>query len=202
MKSFQQFITESRGSTGKRLSGSGKDSDLSDREGLGHGTGMTHRTQTGKIGSERKKSELTTQLKQHKGQKKRVKAVGGGKTVEVSGYKKRKDVGKQRPRSSREQQPTGERGSAKLSPREQQKKARAERLAGKSSGKSKEELEKAATKLLTKKKEKKVDPKYKPQKASGYTAHERRKIRRAGERLVRDIKKGKEKHISHYDPKV
>ena len=52
------------------------------------------------------------------------------------------------------------------------------------------------------KKKKSVDPKYKPQKASGYTAHERRKIRRAGERLVRDIKKGKEKHISHYDPKV
>ena len=56
--------------------------------------------------------------------------------------------------------------------------------------------------VVSKKKEKKVYPKYKPQKASGYTAHERRKIRRAGERLVRDIQKKKEKPISHYDPKV
>ena len=187
MKSFQQFVSEAK--------------EVHDREGLGGGTGMTHRTQTGKIGSERKKSELTTQLKQHKGQKKRVKAVGGGKTVETGGYKKRKDAGKQRPKSSREQQPTKERGSASLSPREQQRKARAERLAGKSGGKSKEELKKAANKLLAKKK-KSVDPKYKPQKASGYTAHERRKIRRAGQRLVKDIQQGKEKPISHYNFKL
>ena len=184
MKSFQQFVSEAK--------------EIHDREGLGGGTGMTHRTQTGKIGSERKKSELTTQLKQHKGQKKRVKAVGGGKTVETGGYKKRKDAGKQRPKSSREQQPTQKRGSASLSPREQQRKARAERLAGKS---NKKDLDKAANKLLAKKKEKKVDPNYKPQKASGYTAHERRKIMRAGERLVKDIKKGKEKPASSYDPK-
>ena len=188
MKSFQQFVSEAK--------------EIHDREGLGGGTGMTHRTQTGKIGSERKKSELTTQLKQHKGQKKRVKAVGGGKTVETGGYKQRKDVGKQKPKSSREQQPTRERGSARLSLKDQQKKARAERNKANAGGKGRGDLEKAATKLLSKKKEKKVDPNYKPQKASGYTAHERRKIRRAGERLVRDIKKGKEKHISHYDPKV
>ena len=184
MKSFQQFVSEAK--------------EIHDREGLGGGTGMTHRTQTGKIGSERKKSELTTQLKQHKGQKKRVKAVGGGKTVETGGYKQRKDAGKQKPRSSREQQPTQKRGSASLSPREQQRKARAERLAGKS---NKKDLEKAATKLLSKKKKSTVDPNYKPQKASGYTAHERRKIMRAGERLVKDIRKGKEKPASSYDPK-
>ena len=185
MKSFQQFVSEAK--------------EIHDREGLGGGTGMTHRTQTGKIGSERKKSELTTQLKQHKGQKKRVKAVGGGKTVETGGYKQRKDVGKQKPKSSREQQPTQKRGSASLSPREQQRKARAERLAGKS---NKKDLEKAATKLLSKKKKSTVDPNYKPQKASGYTAHERRKITRAGRRLAKDIVKGKEKPASHYDPKV
>ncbi len=114
MKSFQQFVNEAK--------------EVHDREGLGGGTGMTHRTQTGKIGSERKKSELTTQLKQHKGQKKRVKAVGGGKTVETGGYKQRKDVGKQRPKSSREQQPEKERGSAALSPKEAQKKAYKERV--------------------------------------------------------------------------
>ena len=79
MKSFQQFVNEAK--------------EVHDREGLGGGTGMTHRTQTGKIGSERKKSELTTQLKQHKGQKKRVKAVGGGKTKPAKTYKDRKDIG-------------------------------------------------------------------------------------------------------------
>ena len=188
MKSFQQFVTEAR--------------EIHDREGLGSGTGTTHRTQTGKIGSERKKSELTTQLKQHKGQKKRVKAVGGGKTVEVGGYKQRKDVGTQRSKSSREQQPTRERGSVKLSAREQQRKARAERLAAKSGGKSKKDLEKAATKLLTKKTTKAVSPNYKAQKASGYTANERRKLQRAGDRLLRDIAKKKEKPAAHYDPEV
>ena len=188
MKSFQQFVSEAK--------------EIHDREGLGGGTGMTHRTQTGKIGSERKKSELTTQLKQHKGQKKRVKAVGGGKTVEVGGYKQRKDVGTQRSKSSREQQPTRERGSVKLSAREQQRKARQERLSRQQRTNTNKDLEKAATKLLTKKKKTTVDPNYKPQKPSGYTAHERRKIRRAGERLVRDIKNKKEKPISHYDPGI
>ena len=180
MKSFQQFITEA--------------DELKDKEGIGHGTGTTHRGGD-KIGADRKKSAS---------EKKRVKAIGGGKTAPAKDYKKRSDVGKQRPKgraSERQQQPTKERGSASLSPREQQRKARAERLAGKSGGKSKEELKKSADKLLAKKK-KSVHPDYKPQKASGYTAHERRKITRAGRRLVRDIQKGKEKHISHYDPGI
>ena len=187
MKSFQQFITEA---------------ELHDREGLGTGTGLTHRTRTGKIGSERKKSELTTQLKQHQGQKKRVKAVGGGKTVEVGGYKQRKDVGKQRKTSDRVQQPTQKRGSASLTPREQQRKARAERLAGKSGGKSKAELEKAATKLLSKKTSKKVDPNYKPRKASGLSSAERKALTKKGERTLRDITlkstgKKKESELKH-----
>ena len=191
MKSFQQFVNEAK--------------EVHDREGLGGGTGMTHRTQTGKIGSERKKSELTTQLKQHKGQKKRVKAVGGGKTVD-SVYKKRKDAGKQRPKSSREQQPTQQRGTAGVKGKEAQKKAYKERKAREKGAKTK-----TATQLLSKGNKSetdpnnpkyKPDPKYKRQKASGYTAHERRKIRRAGERLVRDIQQKKEKPISHYDPKL
>ena len=148
--------------------------------------------QGGRVGAERKKTEP---------EKRRVKAVGGGKTAPAKSYKDRKDIGTQRQRSEREQQPTRERGSAKLSPREAQKKARAERLAGKSGGKSKAELEKAATKLLSKKK-KTVSPKYKPVKATGYTAAERQKITRAGRRLVKDIKQGKEKPISQYDPGV
>ena len=173
MKSFQRFITELY------------DKDLSSATRQG-GEG-------GRIRASRKKTEP---------EKRRVKAIGGGKTVPAKDYKDRKDIGTQRKRSEREQQPTQKRGSASLSPREQQKKARAERLAAKSSGKSKKELTKAADKLLTKKTAKKVDPNYKAQKASGYTRIERQKIARAAKRLTRDMRKGVDKPASHYDPKV
>ena len=191
MKSFQQFITEA--------------DELKDKEGLGHGTGRSHRGGE-KIGADRKKQEKSLPSPHSKGDKPkaRVKAIGGGKTAPAKDYKQRKDVGSQRPKgtaTSRQQQPEKQRGSARLSLKDQQKKARAERMKANAGGKGRGDLQKAADKLLAKKK-KSVDPKYKPQKASGYTAHERRKIRRAGERLVKDIKKGKEKHISHYDPKV
>ena len=173
MKSFQRFITELY------------DKDLSSATRQG-GEG-------GRIRASRKKTEP---------EKRRVKAIGGGKTAPAKDYKDRKDIGTQRKRSEREQQPTQKRGSASLSPREQQKKARAERLAAKSSGKSKKELTKAADKLLTKKTAKKVDPNYKAQKASGYTRIERQKIARAAKRLTRDMRKGVNKPASHYDPKV
>ena len=191
MKSFQQFIAEA---------------DLKDKEGIGHGTGTTHRGGD-KIGRDRKKTAP---------EKKRSKAIGGGKTAPAKDYKKRSDVGKQRPKgrsTERQQQPTRQRGSARLSLRDQQKKARAERNKANAGGKGRGNLEKAADKLLSKKPEGHVeagrkrklvkkDPNYKPPKASGYTAHERRKISRAGERLVKDIRKGKEKSASHYNPKV
>ena len=173
MKSFQQFITEVY------------DKDLSSATRQG-GEG-------GRIRASRKKTEP---------EKRRVKAVGGGKTAPAKDYKDRKDIGTQRKRSEREQQPTQKRGSASLSPREQQKKARAERLAAKSGGKSKKELTKAADKLLTKKTAKKVDPNYKAPKASGYTRIERQKIARAAKRLTKDMRKGVDKPASHYDPKV
>ena len=180
MKTFAQFVIEAK--------------EVHDSEGLGSGVGLSHRGGS-KIGAERK---LTAP------ERKRTKAIGGGKTAPAKEYKQRKDAGEQRPKgtsSGREQQPTRERGSARLSAREQQRKAAQERRAAKSSGSTKKDLKRAADKLLTKKK-KSVDPKYKPQKASGYTAHERKKIMRAGRRLVRDIAQGKEKHISHYDPGV
>ena len=174
MKSFQQFITEA---------------DLRDKEGLGHGTGLSHRGGD-KIGADRKKTAP---------EKKRTKWVDG-KKVAVD-YKDRKDIGTQRPKSTRQQQPTQKRGSASLTPREQQRKARAERLAGKSGGKSKAELEKAATKLLSKKK-KTVDPSYKPRKASGLSPTERKALTRKGERTLRDITlkstgKEKESELKH-----
>ena len=59
--------------------------------------------QGGRVGAERKKSEP---------EKRRVKAVGGGKTAPAADYKPRKDIGTQRPKSTREQQPEKERGSA------------------------------------------------------------------------------------------
>ena len=133
-------------------------------------------------------------------EKRRVKAVGGGKTEPAKDYKPRKDIGVQGAgrgtSSKREQQPEKERGSAALSPREAQRKAARERRAAKSGAKTK-----TADELLSKKK-KTVSPKYKPVKATGYTTAERQKITRAGQRLVKDIKQGKEKPISQYDPGI
>ena len=173
MKSFQQFITEAY------------DHDIESRSQI------TKSGEGGRIGRKRKQTDA---------EKKRVKAVGGGKTAPAKTYKDKSDIGKtnrKRSPAGRQQQPEKARGSAALSPKEAQKKAYRERKAREKGAKTK-----SADELLTKKTKKKVDPKYKPQKASGYTAHERRKIRRAGERLVRDIKKKKEKPISHYDPGI
>ena len=50
----------------------------------------------GRIRPERKKTEP---------EKRRTKAVGGGKTEPAKDYKLRKDIGKQRPKSATEQQP-------------------------------------------------------------------------------------------------
>ena len=187
MKSFQQFITEA---------------ELHDREGLGHGTGLTHRAGE-KIGRERKKTEP---------EKKRTKWVDGKKVA--TSYKPRKDIGTQRPTSTRVQQPEKERGSAALSAKEAQKKAYRERkareksgagartdLSGKSSSTSKEK-EKVASNLLTQKSKPKTDPKYKAKKSSGYTAAERKAITRKGERVLRDIVlkstgKKSEKELKH-----
>ena len=118
MKSFQQFIAEA---------------DLKDKEGIGHGTGTTHRGGD-KIGRDRKKTAP---------EKKRTKAIGGGKTAPAKDYKQRKDAGSQRPKgrtSERQQQPEKQRGSARLSMRDQQKKARAERMKANAGGKGRGDL--------------------------------------------------------------
>ena len=142
----------------------------------------------GRIRASRKKRDLD---------KTRKKAIGGGKTAPVKDYKPRKDIGTNKPRSRTQQQPEKPRGSAALSPREAQKKAAMERRAAKSGAKTK-----TADELLAKKKKKTVSPKYNPVKATGYTTAERQKITRAGQRLVKDIKQGKEKPISQYDPGI
>ena len=141
---------------------------------------ITQSGEGGRIQRKRKKTEPEIR---------RTKAVGGGKTEPVKSYKDRKDIGqtnKQRSKSGREQQPTKERGSASLSPREQQRKARAERMAAKSGAKPK-----TADELLAKKAKKTVDPNYKPQKASGLTRAERMSVIRKGETKLRNIMKDK-----------
>ena len=168
MKTFQQFITEIY------------DKDLTQvTRAQGEG---------GRVRKSRKKSEP---------EKRRMKAAGGGKSVPAKDYKPRKDIGTQKPRSQREQQPTKERGSAGLSAREQQRKAAQERRAAKSGAKSK-----TADELLRKKEKKTVDPKYKPVKASGLTTKERKALYKKGERTLRDIRlknlgKKSEKELKH-----
>ena len=189
MKTFNQFITEAY------------DKELAGQASRAPGEG-------GRIRASRKKDRADMPSPLSKGKAKaRMKAVGGGKSVPAKSYKPRKDIGTNKPKSRTQQQPTKERGSAALSAKEAQKKAYLERkkrsaVKGEASGKDKKiDLKKSADILLSKKK-KTVDPKYKAQKASGYTAAERQKIIRSGRRLVKDIKQGKEKPISHYDPGI
>ena len=176
MKSFNQFITEAY------------DKEMAGQASRAPGEG-------GRIRASRKKRDLD---------KTRTKAVGGGKTAPVKDYKPRKDIGTNKPRSRTQQQPEKPRGSAALSPREAQKKAAMERRAAKSGAKTK-----TADELLSKKK-KTVSPKYKPTGKPGhtgtskrqYTTPERQKLQRAGDRLVKDIQKKKEKPAASYDPKI
>ena len=172
MKSFQQFINESK--------------ERYDSEGTPIGGGGSSHRGGDKIGYDRKKSAS---------EKKRVKAIGGGKTAPAKDYKRRKDAGQERPKgkeSVRLQQPTQKRGSAALSAKESQRKAyleRKKRSAAKDevSGKDKKiDLQKSATKLLTKKK-KTTDSSYKPRKASGLTTKERKALYKKGERKLRDL---------------
>ena len=133
-----------------------------------------------------------------------MKAVGGGKMVPAKTYKDRKDIGTQRKTSDRQQQPTQARGSAALSPREQQAKARRERMAARSGApkvKSKD-LKKQADKLLATKKKKTVDPNYKPTKKTELTRAERVRLKRSGKRLIKDMQKGVDRPASAYDPYI
>ena len=114
-----------------------------------------------RIGAERKKSAP---------ERRRVKAVGGGKTEPVA-YKPRKDIGTQRQASTRVQQPEKERGSADVrakaaaAAKEERKKAAQARIAARKAGKKPEtskptakEAEKTASQLLSKKKPEAAKP--------------------------------------------
>ena len=162
MKSFHQFIAEAY------------DKELEGQASRAPGEG-------GRIRASRKKRDLD---------KKRVKAVGGGKTAPAADYKPRTDIGANKPRSRSQQQPEKERGTAALSPREAQRKAALERRAAKSGVKTK-----TADELLSTKK-KTVDPKYKPTGKQGhggtskksYSAQERKALTKRGEKKLRDLR--------------
>jgi hypothetical protein len=153
--------------------------------------------QRGEIGADRRKSEP---------ERRRTKAIGGGKTAPAKQYKDRKDIGQQRQASTREQQPTQARGSAadaqKAAAKEERRKAALARRAAKKDGKPAPTAAKktpTATQLLSKKTTKSVSPKYKPQKASGLTRTERQKLQRTGDRIIKDIRAGKNKPASAYE---
>jgi len=178
MKSFQKFITEAstRGEQGHQSLDDYKMSKRSDTP-----------LEVGRLGARRKKTDA---------EKKRVKAVGGGKTAPAKDYKDRKDIGTNKPRSKVEQQPQKERGSAALSAKAAQKKAYLERKA-----KERGEKTQTRTQLLTKK-TKTVDSKYKPVKASGLTTKERKALMKKGEKNLRDLRlqatgKTKESELKH-----
>ena len=188
MKTFREFITE-----------------VYDPDIVGKAQ-IRKQGEGGRVGRMRKQTEP---------EKKRMKAVGGGKMVPAKTYKARKDIGTQRKTSDRQQQPTQERGSAR---EKQMAAARAERkraaqaragkvtkLPSQATSKPKpktQALKKQADKLLATKKKKTVDPNYKPQKASGYTRDEKHRLRNAARSLIRDMSKGKEKPASAYDPQI
>jgi hypothetical protein len=170
MKTFREFISEA-----------------SIPDELAGGASIRQSGEGGRVYRKRKKSEAETR---------RMKAIGGGKTAPV-GYKDRKDIGSQKKRSEKEQQPEKERGTAALSAKEAQRKAYRERKAREASNKSTPETsrskEKEASKLLTKKTApKKPAPGYKSQPASGKTRVERDKIRGEGERYLKGIMKDQE----------
>ena len=161
MKTFKQFILEAY------------DPEIQGRSQI------RKQGQGGRIGAERKKTEP---------EKRRMKA---GTNTPVKSYKPRKDIGTQRPRSTREQQPTQARGSAAISAKEAQKKAYLERKAKEKGAKTK-----SASELLAKKPKAKVDPKYKPTGGPGntgtskksYTEKERKALYKKGERTLRDMR--------------
>jgi len=169
MKSFSQFIAE-----------------VYDKDVMGSSQ-IKKSGEGGRVGADRRKSEP---------EKRRMVAVGGGKMVPAKSYKDRKDIGTQRQVSTRQEQPTKERGSAEVKQsyadkvKERRKAEARARVAARASGGdpkkatsaakvASKEAEKAATKLLTtkKKEEKKTESKprrnWKTDDGGGMTRKER-----------------------------
>jgi len=130
----------------------------------------------GRIGTLRKKTKPEIRKMSQ------PKAGGERKPTE---YKPRKDIGTQKAASTRVQQPTQERGSAALSPKEAQRKAFLERKA-KEAGKKTQ----TAAELLSKKKSAEVDkrPADQPKRAVvGMSREKRKEITRAGHKFAQEL---------------
>jgi len=158
------------------------------------GSSQIRRTgEGGRVGVDRRKTDAETR---------RTKLGPGGTRVPAKRYKTRKDVGTQKQRSEREEQPTQERGTAGLSAKEAQRKAYLERKAREKGATTKsKDLEKQASKLLTKKKAaKKSGEKIERTTQRQYTRDEKKRMVRAGKKLHRDIQKGIDKPASEYQP--
>ena len=191
MRTFSQFMSLCEKS----------DPDAARQLGWGGGASITRTGEGGRIGKERKKTAP---------ERRRVKAVGGGKTEPVE-YKPRKDIGQQRQASTRTQQPEQERGSARerqlAAAKEERRKAALARRAAKSGGETpsakpkSKDLEKQASALLSKKKPKAPTsgPIERTTKRE-YTRDEKKKMVRAGKRLHADIIKGRDLPASKYQP--
>ena len=192
MKTFREFITE-----------------VYDPDVVGKAQ-IRKQGEGGRVGRMRKQSEP---------EKRRMKAVGGGKMVPAKTYKDRKDIGTQRKTSDRQQQPTQERGSARekqmAAARAERKRAAQQRAASKAGKGTKlpsqatskpkpktQALKKQADKLLATKKKKTVDPNYKPTKKTELTRAERVRLKRSGKRIIKDIQKGVDRPASAYDPYI
>ena len=144
----------------------------------------------GRVGTLRKKSEPERRRMSQKSEK-----GNQGQERKPTEYKSRKDIGTQRQASTRVQQPTQERGSAALSPKESAKKAYLERKA-KEAGKKTP----TAAELLSKKKPAEVDKRPSDQQKRpvvGMSRAERKTITRKGqeklEKLVRQSEAEKQK---------
>jgi hypothetical protein len=160
MKTFSQFCNEAY-----------------DKDVMGSSQ-ITRTGEGGRVGAERKKTAP---------EMRRVSQAKAGQERKPTEYKPRKDIGTQKSRSEREQQPTQERGSAALSPKEAQRKAYLERKAREGGAKTA-----TASELLKKKKTADVDkrPEGQPKRAVvGMTRKQRQDITRKGqeklEKLVR-----------------
>ena len=190
MRTFSQFMSLCEKS----------DPDAARQLGWGGGASITRQGEGGRIGRERKKTEA---------ERRRTKRGPGGTTVPAKPYKPRKDIGQQRSSETRTQQPTQERGSARerqlAAAKEERRKAALARRAAKSGGETSKpkskDLEKQASALLSKKKPKAPTsgPIERTTKRE-YTRYEKKKMVRAGKRLLSDIQKGRNLPASKYQP--
>jgi hypothetical protein len=195
MRTFSQFMSLCEAS----------DADAAKQLGWGGGASITRQGEGGRIGKERKKSEA---------ERRRTKRGPGGTTVPAKPYKPRADIGTQRSSDTRTQAPTQERGSADVKAKAAAA-AKAERIAAararaaaKKSGetapaakpKSKDLIKQASALLSKKKPAASTSGPIERTTKREYTRDEKKKMVRAGKRLLSDLTKGRNLPASKYQP--